>query len=80
MKSEILESPIEEIYRIRHKVSAMFDHDPDNLHKAMVARQRELAREGLVFWGFNAAGELAPLSESASCATLLARREKPVVK
>lgn len=62
MKSDTLESPIDEIYRIRHEISAQYDHDPHKLFVAMVAKQRERARQGQVFWGYNAAGELAPLS------------------
>jgi len=69
MTSEVLESPIEEIYRIRREISAQYDHDPDKLYRAMVAKQRERARQGHVFWGYNAAGELAPLPMEAVCGT-----------
>ena len=61
MISEVIESPIEEIYRIRREISARYDHDPDKLYRAMVAKQKERARQGQVYWGYNAAGELAPL-------------------
>jgi len=67
MTSEVLESPIEEVYRIRREISAQYDHDPDKLYRAMVKKQRERARQGHVFWGYNAAGELAPLPAEAVC-------------
>lgn len=58
---QTVESPIEEIYRIRQEISARYDHDPEKLYLAMVAYQRELVKQGQVFWGYNEAGELAPL-------------------
>lgn len=67
MRSEVLESPIDEIYRIRQEISAQYDHDPYKLYCAVVQDQRERARQGQVFWGYNAAGELAPLSKEAVC-------------
>ena len=69
MTSEILESPIDEIYRIRQEISAQYDHDPHKLFVAMVAKQKERARQGQVFWGYNDAGELAPLPMEAVCGT-----------
>jgi len=62
MTCECVESPIDEIYRIRQEISAQYDHDPDKLFNAMVAKQKERARQGHVYWGYNAAGELAPLT------------------
>ena len=67
MRSEVLESPIDEIYRIRQEISAQYDHDPYKLYCAVVQDQRERARQGQVFWGYNAAGELAPLPMEAVC-------------
>ena len=61
------ETPIDEIYWIRQQISAQYDHDPHKLHLAMVEEQKRLAREGQVFWGFNADGELAPLPTEAIC-------------
>ena len=58
---------LEEIYRIRQKISAEYDHDPHKYFLAMVEQQKQRAREGQVFWGFNAAGELAPLPMEAIC-------------
>ena len=68
MNSEVLESPIEEIYRIRREISAQYDHDPYKLYCAVVQEQRERARQGHVYWGYNAAGELAPLTMEAMLA------------
>lgn len=67
MRSEVLESPIDEIYRIRQEISAQYDHNPYKLYCAVVQEQRERARQGQVFWGYNAAGELAPLPMEAVC-------------
>lgn len=67
MTCEYVESPIDEIYRIRQEISAQYDHDPDKLFNAMVAKQKERARQGQVYWGYNAAGELAPLPMEAVC-------------
>ena len=67
MRSEVLESPIDEIYRIRQEISAQYDHDPYKLYCAVVQEQRERARLGQVFWGYNAAGELAPLPMESIC-------------
>ena len=63
------ETPTDEIYRMRQKISAEYDHDPHKYYVAMVEQQKRLAREGQVFWGFNAAGELAPLPMEAICGT-----------
>lgn len=65
MTCDYIESPIDEIYRIRQEISAQYDHDPDKLYRAMVAKQKERARQGQVYWGYNAAGELAPLPMEA---------------
>jgi len=59
------DTPIDEIYWIRQQISAQYDHDPHKYHLAMVEEQKRLAREGQVFWGYNAAGELAPLPKDA---------------
>lgn len=64
MTCECVESPIEEIYRIRKEISAQYDHDPYKLYCAVLEDQRERARQGQVFWGYNAVGELVPLSVS----------------
>jgi hypothetical protein len=61
MTYEHVESPIDEIYRIRQEISARYDHDPHKLFIAMVAKQKERARQGQVYWGYNADGVLAPL-------------------
>ena len=61
MTCKDIESPIDEIYRIRHEISAQYDHDPHKLFVAMVAKQKERARQGQVYWGYNADGVLAPL-------------------
>jgi hypothetical protein len=61
MTCKDIESPIEEIYRIRQEISARYDHDPHKLFVAMVAKQKERARQGQVYWGYNADGVLAPL-------------------
>ena len=58
---------LEEIYRIRQKISAEYDHDPHKYFLAMVERQKQRAREGQVYLGYNAAGELAPLPMEAIC-------------
>lgn len=59
--TKILESPIDEIYRIRQEISAQYGHDPEKLYFAMVSDQRKQATKGQVFWGYNADGILAPL-------------------
>ena len=61
MTYEHVESPVDEIYRIRQEISARYDHDPHKLFIAMVAKQKERARQGQVYWGYNADGVLAPL-------------------
>ena len=61
------ETPIDEIYWIRQQISAQHDHDPHKYYLAMVEEQKRLAREGQVFWGYNADGELAPLPMEAIC-------------
>lgn len=61
MTYDYIASPIDEIYRIRQEISAQYDHDPQKLFVAMVAKQKERARQGQVYWGYNAAGELVPL-------------------
>ena len=61
------ETPIDEIYRIRQEISAAYDHDPHKLFLAVVEQQKQRAREGQVYWGYNAAGELAPLPMEAIC-------------
>ena len=61
------ETPIDEIYWIRQQISAQYDHDPHKYYLAMVEEQKRLAREGQVFWGYNADGELAPLPMEAIC-------------
>ena len=65
MTYEHVESPIDEIYRIRQEISARYDHDPHKLFIAMVAKQNERARQGQVYWGYNADGVLAPLPAGA---------------
>lgn len=67
MACDHVESPIDEIYRIRQEISAQYDHDPDKLFNAMVEKQKERARQGQVYWGYNAAGELAPLPMEVVC-------------
>ena len=69
MTCDYIESPIDEIYRIRQEISAQYDHDPHKLFVAMVEKQKERARQGQVFWGYNDAGELAPLPMEAVCGT-----------
>ena len=61
MTCKDIESPIDEIYRIRHEISARYDHDPHKLFVAMIAKQKERARQGQIYWGYNADGVLAPL-------------------
>ena len=61
MTSKDIESPIDEIYRIRQEISAQYDHDPHKLYCAVLEEQRERARQGQVYWGYNADGVLAPL-------------------
>jgi hypothetical protein len=56
------ETPLDEIYRIRQEISAQYGHSPEKLYLAMVSDQREQARKGQVFWGYNADGVLVPLS------------------
>ena len=67
MTCDYIESPIDEVYRIRQEISAQYDHDPYKLYCAVVQEQRERARQGQVFWGYNDAGELAPLPTEAVC-------------
>ena len=62
-----LETPIDEIYRIRQEISAAYDHAPHKLFLAVVEQQKQCAREGQVYWGYNADGELAPLPMEAIC-------------
>ena len=62
-----LDTPIDEIYRIRQEISAAYDHDPHKLFIAVVEQQKQRAREGQVYWGYNDAGELAPLPMEAIC-------------
>ena len=69
MTCDYIESPIDEVYRIRQEISAQYDHDPYKLYCAVVQEQRERARQGQVFWGYNDAGELAPLPMEAVCGT-----------
>ena len=38
--------PIEEIYAIRQRISARYDHDPDRLFQAMVERQKIAVAQG----------------------------------
>lgn len=59
------ETPIDEIYRIRQQISAEYDHDPHKLFLAVIEQQKQCVREGQVYWGYNAAGELAPLPKEA---------------
>ena len=61
------ETPIDEIYRIRQEISATYDHDPHKLFLAVVEQQKQCARKGQVYWGYNADGELAPLPMEAIC-------------
>lgn len=61
MTYEHVESPIDEIYRIRQEISAQYDHDLHKLYCAVLEEQRERARQGQVYWGYNADGVLAPL-------------------
>ena len=61
MTCKDIESPIDEIYRIRQEISAQYDHDPHKLYCAVLEDQRERARQGQVYWGYNADGVLAPL-------------------
>ena len=61
MTCKDIESPIDEIYRIRQEISARYDHDPHKLFVAMIAKQKERARQGQVYWGYNADGVLPPL-------------------
>lgn len=61
------DTPIDEIYRIRQMISAEYDHDPHKLFLAVVEQQKQRALEGQVYWGYNDAGELAPLPMEAIC-------------
>lgn len=61
MASELLESPMDEIYRIRQEISAQYDHNLYRLYCAVLNDQRARARQGQIYWGYNAAGELAPI-------------------
>ena len=54
-------TPMDEIHAVRQKISAAYNHNPHLYFKAVVERQKERARQGRVYWGYNAAGELAPL-------------------
>ena len=65
MTYEHVESPIDEIYRIRQEISAQYDHDPHKLYCAVLEEQKERARHGQVYWGYNADGVLAPLPAGA---------------
>ena len=65
--TKILETPIDEIYRIRQEISAQYGHDPEKLYFAMVSDQRKQATKGQVFWGYNADGILAPLHAEMVC-------------
>lgn len=58
---------MDEIYRIRQEISAQYDHDSHKLYCAVLEEQRKRAHQGLVFWGYNATGELAPLAMEAVC-------------
>lgn len=58
-------NPIEEIHRIRQEISAAYGHDPEKLNHAVVEQQKQCVREGQVFWGYNEAGELAPLPKDS---------------
>ena len=60
-ETQPMETPIEELYRIRQEISAQYDHDPHKLFLAVVEQQRERARQGQIYWGYNADGVLAPL-------------------
>ena len=64
-ETQPMETPIEELYRIRQEISAQYDHDPHKLFLAVVEQQRERARQGQVYWGYNADGVLAPLPMEA---------------
>lgn len=64
------ETPIDEIYRIRQEISASYGHDPKIFFQAMREKQREDVRNGQVVWGYNAAGELAPLQSEAICGAM----------
>lgn len=67
MASETLESPIEEIYRIRQEISAQYGHDPYKLYCAVLDDQRARARNGQIYWGYNVAGKLVPLQTESMC-------------
>lgn len=67
MTSETLESPIEEIYRIRQEISAQYGHDPYKLYCAVLKEQCERARQGQIFWGYDDSGELVPLPTQTMC-------------
>ena len=54
-------------YGIRQEISAAYDHDPHKLFLAVVEQQKQCARKGQVYWGYNADGELAPLPMEAIC-------------
>ena len=64
-----LETPIDEIYLIRQEISAAYDHDPHKLFLAVVEQQKQCARKGHVYWGYNADVALAPLPMEAICGT-----------
>ena len=55
------ESPIEEIYAVRQKISAKYNHNSQKYFRAIVEEQKKRAKQGQVYWGFNASGELVPL-------------------
>ena len=61
-------TPMDEIYAVRQKISASYNHDPHSYFKAIVERQKERARQGHVYWGYNGAAELAPLTMEAMLA------------
>lgn len=67
MKNEMpaFDTPIDEIYWIRQQISAEYDHDPHKLFLAVIEQQKQRVREGQVYWGYNDAGELAPLPKEA---------------
>ncbi|MGN0846011.1 MAG: hypothetical protein ACI4RA_01345 [Kiritimatiellia bacterium] len=57
--------PMEEVYAVRRKISERYGHNPDCYYQAMTERQNRSRAEGRVYWGYNEAGELAPLAVSA---------------
>ena len=63
------ESPIEEIYAVRQKISAKYNHNSQEYFRAIVEEQEKRAKQGQVYWGFNTSGELASLPLEAICNT-----------